>query len=64
MSGPVEFDALRVKLLLPVGADQATADPARAALNDPAFLASVRRAVQAVLATVPALAVLSAEAAW
>ena len=64
MPDPVEFDAFQVTLFLPAGADEATADAARAALNDPSFLDSVRRAVQAVLATVPALAVLTTSAEW
>src|SRR5688500_19303109 len=35
MSDPVEFDALRVKLLMPAGADPATTEAARAALGAP-----------------------------
>jgi hypothetical protein len=46
----VLFDAFQVKLLLPASADEATADAARAALDDPMFLDAVRHAVQAVLA--------------
>ena len=64
MPDPVEFDAFQVTLFLPAGADETTVDAVRAALDDPSFLDSVRRAVQAVLAAVPALAVLSAGAEW
>ena len=64
MSDPVLFDALQVKLFVPADADEATTDAARAALDDPSFLDSVRRAVRSLLAAVPALAVLSASAEW
>ena len=39
-------------------------EEARAALDDPSFLDSIRHAIQTALATVPALAVLSASAEW
>jgi len=58
------FDRFVVALLLPAGAEEATTDAIRAALDDPAFLDAVRRAVQALLDAVPALAVLSARAEW
>jgi hypothetical protein len=58
------FDRFVVALLLPPGADEATTDAARAALDDPSFLDAVGRAVQAILAAVPALAPLSARAVW
>ena len=64
MCESVEFDAFQVKLLVPAGADAAAVAAARAALEDPRFLEAVRRAVHAVLAAVPALAVLSATAEW
>jgi hypothetical protein len=58
------FDRFRINLLLPAGADEAATDAARAALDDPSFLDAVRRAVQALLAAMPALAALSASAEW
>ena len=58
------FDRFLVLLLLPPGADEATTDAARAALDDPAFLDAVSRAVQALLDAIPALATLSARAEW
>ena len=58
------FDRFVVTLLLPAGVDEGAADAARAALDDPAFLDAVGRAVQALLAAVPALAALSARAEW
>lgn len=58
------FDRFRVNLLLPAGADEMATDAARAALDDPSFLDAVRRAVQAILAAVTALAALSASAEW
>ena len=64
MSDLLLFDRFTVLLLLPPGADEATTDAARAALDDPTFLDAVRRAVQALLDAVPALAALSARAEW
>ena len=64
MSDPTLLDAFQVELLLPAGADGATAAAARAALDDPTFLDAVRRAVRAVLDAAPALAVLSARVGW
>ena len=64
MSGPVLFDAFQVQLFLPNDADEATADAARAALDEPALLASVGQALQNLFATVPALAVLSVRVEW
>ena len=64
MADPVLLDAFQVELFLPAGADETTADAARAALADPAFLAAVRRALRAVLDAVPALAALAASAEW
>jgi hypothetical protein len=58
------FDRILVSLFVPADVDEAAADAARAALDDPTFLDSVRRAVEAVLATVPALAVLTVTAEW
>jgi len=58
------FDRFLVLLLLPPGAEEATTDAIRAALDDPAFLDAVRRAVQTLLDAVPTLAVLSARAEW
>ena len=58
------FDRFLVNLLLPAGADEVATDAIRTALDDPSFLDSVRRAVQAILAAVPALAALSANAEW
>ena len=64
MSDLLLFDRFLVTLLLPAGADAATTDAIRVALDDPTFLDAVSRAVQALLATVPALTVLSARAEW
>lgn len=58
------FDRFLVALFVPAGVDPATADAAQAALDDPAFLDAVRRAVQAILDAVPALSVLTATAEW
>lgn len=58
------FDRFLVLLLLPPGADEAATDAIRIALDDPAFLDAVRRAVQAILDAVPALTVLTARAEW
>ncbi len=64
MSDLLLFDRFLVLLLLPPGADEATTDAIRTALDDPTFLDAVRRAVQALLDAVPALAVLTARAEW
>lgn len=64
MPDSVQFDAFQVKLLMPADTDEATADAARAALDNPSFLESVRQAIQSLLATVPALAVLTASPEW
>ncbi|WP_439622096.1 hypothetical protein [Gemmata sp.] len=58
------FDRFQVTLTVPDGVDPAAADLARAALDDPAFLAAVRRAVGAVRAAVPALAILTVTVEW
>ncbi len=64
MSDDVMFDVVQVQLFLPAQGDEAVADAASAALEDPEFLTAVERAVQAVLDAVPALAPLSARAEW
>ncbi len=64
MSDDVMFDVVQVQLFLPAQGDEAVADAASAALEDPEFLVAVGRAVQAVLDAVPALAPLSARAEW
>jgi hypothetical protein len=61
---PLLFDRFLVTLFVPADVDEAAAEAARAALDDPAFLDSARRAVEAVLAAVPALAVLTVTAEW
>ena len=64
MPDSVLFDAFQVKLLLPADTEEATCDTARVALDDPSFLESVRQTIQSLLASVPALAVLSASVEW
>ena len=64
MSDLLLFDRFLVTLLLPAGADAVTTDAIRAALDDPAFLDAVSRAVQALLDAIPALAALAARAEW
>lgn len=60
MPDDVLFDAFQVRLLLPAGTDDAVADAARVALDEPPFTDLVRDAVTRLLRTVPALAVLTA----
>ena len=64
MPDHVLFDALQVKLVLPADATEADADAARAALDDPTFLDSARRAVEAVVRAIPAPTVLTVTAEW
>jgi hypothetical protein len=54
------LDAFQVQLFLPAGTDDAVADAARAALDEPPFTELVRDTVNQLLGTVPALAVLTA----
>ena len=60
MSDPVLFDSFQIQLFVPAVTDDAVADTARAALDDPPFPELVRDAVAQLLGTVPALAVLTA----
>ena len=60
MPDAMMLDAFQVQLFLPAGADDAVADAARAALDDPPFPELVRDAVTRLLGAVPGLAVLTA----
>ena len=60
MSDPVLFDSFQIQLFVPAVTDDAVADAAHAALDDPPFPELVRDAVAQLLGTVPALTVLTA----
>ncbi len=64
MPHPVLLEQLHLSLFLPVAADKAVVDAARAALDDSRFLDSVHTAVRNFLDAVPALATLSAALDW
>lgn len=55
----VRFDDLTVTVFIPEDADDAVADAARAALDDPHFLDAFQTIIRQLFAIVPALAVLS-----
>lgn len=55
----VRFDDLCVTLLIPRDTENAIADAARAALDEPTFLDSFEQTIRQLIATIPALAVLS-----
>ncbi|MCE9564280.1 MAG: hypothetical protein K8U57_19730 [Planctomycetes bacterium] len=55
----VRFDNIPIALWIPRDTDDAVADAARAALDEPAFLASFTSTIRQLFATIPALAVLS-----
>ncbi|MCE9563945.1 MAG: hypothetical protein K8U57_18035 [Planctomycetes bacterium] len=64
MPESVLLEQLHLSLFLPIAADKAVVDAARAALDDPQFLDSVHTAVRNVLDAIPALAPLSAAVDW
>ncbi len=55
----VRFDDLTVTLFIPEDADDAIANAARAALDDPLFMDALQTSIRQLFAIVPALAVLS-----
>ena len=64
MPDPVLIDEFHVSLFLSDGATPSVVDAARAALDDPQFLDTVRNAVRRVLDANPATIVLSANVDW
>ncbi|MCE9560505.1 MAG: hypothetical protein K8U57_00480 [Planctomycetes bacterium] len=64
MPEPVLLEQLHLSLFLPIAADKAVVDAARAGLDDPQFLDSVHAVVRNILDAVPALAPLSVAVDW
>ena len=60
VSDPVLFDSFQIQLFVPAVTDDAVADAARSALDDPPFPELVRDVVTQLLGAVPALTVLTA----